>query len=490
MKVLLSLLVVLTLGLTACTFNPTSDPEVREVVHPAIGAGCGVEVQVQRFELVRRDFNGDEYWRAVLAVENTNRDTVILPAHDFFVVDAHGHKVAGQMGDRGWAREVPPGRIVSGIELGDPLTLLPEESILTAGFSHMFGAPPFCRPKTILIEDIQVQSNANVEVDQTSDISDAPAPTSTLTGTTLLEATSSPTPATGCIITVFNPLTELQREPDPFGMFIVRVPYGEHEVLSYTETVFVDPIGWYQIEVDGYRGWVEDSTMFISEKSDNCLFPIPTPVLHELPEELAVSDDGEAPSPIPTATLLPEAASSPAPAAGCIITVFNPLTELQREPDPFGTTLTRVPYGEYEVLDYTEEQWGPTVYGWYLIEVDDSVGWVENSSIFISEKSGNCLLPTPTPSPVSYELPNADAMTSPCIITIEHPLNRIHSEPGHFEGELVAEVPPGTYEVIGYTETSFMRTNDSSWFQIEVGEHTGWIENHTWGIAEKSSSCP
>ena len=88
---------------------------------------------------------------------------------------------------------------------------------------------------------------------------------------TLPQATNTPEPPTGCIVTVSNSLVPLMSEPDQFSIEIIRVPLGEYPTLEYKEILFAGHMrGWFQIQVGERIGWIRNDTWTITAKTSAC----------------------------------------------------------------------------------------------------------------------------------------------------------------------------------------------------------------------------
>jgi hypothetical protein len=93
---------------------------------------------------------------------------------------------------------------------------------------------------------------------------------STSGGATSDGATGDPT-ATGCVVTIKNPLVPLRQEPDSFSLELRLVPVGDHVVTDSTTRTFAgNPRRWLEVVVDGQQGWVEDNTIFVAAKTPGC----------------------------------------------------------------------------------------------------------------------------------------------------------------------------------------------------------------------------
>lgn len=73
----------------------------------------------------------------------------------------------------------------------------------------------------------------------------------------------------------------------------------------------------------------------------------------------------------------------------CTITVTNPLVRLMEQPDTFGLEVGQLPTGSYSVLEvrlvtFVDAQ------RWYLIDSSIGQGWVQDNSILVESKSGDC----------------------------------------------------------------------------------------------------
>lgn len=86
----------------------------------------------------------------------------------------------------------------------------------------------------------------------------------------------------------------------------------------------------------------------------------------------------------------PTEITTEAPPSGCVITIENSLVPLMSEPDPFSQQLIRITPGRYSTLDYTTATFAGSQQGWFKIDVDGHIGWVQDQIVFIAEKTGAC----------------------------------------------------------------------------------------------------
>jgi hypothetical protein len=74
-----------------------------------------------------------------------------------------------------------------------------------------------------------------------------------------------------CVLTINNPLVPLMSEPKRLGREIARARPNEYTPLGHK---IVDrglrEEGWFQIEVEGRKGWIVDDTWTIDRKSSSC----------------------------------------------------------------------------------------------------------------------------------------------------------------------------------------------------------------------------
>ena len=103
--------------------------------------------------------------------------------------------------------------------------------------------------------------------------------------------------------------------------------------------------------------------------------------------------------------------------------------------------------------------------------------------------------PVPGPAPASgqpreTEVAGADAPTplAACVLAIDQPLVPLRREPRQFSRELM-RIPPGRYDAQEYVVERFGPT-EHGWFSVVVEGRSGWVKDDTWGIAEKSGTCP
>jgi len=74
-----------------------------------------------------------------------------------------------------------------------------------------------------------------------------------------------------CVLTISNPLVPLMSEPKRLGRQIAKARPGEYTSLGHK---IIDrglgEEGWFQIEVEGRKGWIVDDTWTIDRKSSSC----------------------------------------------------------------------------------------------------------------------------------------------------------------------------------------------------------------------------
>jgi hypothetical protein len=77
--------------------------------------------------------------------------------------------------------------------------------------------------------------------------------------------------SSACVLTISSPLVRLMSEPDRFSRQVATVSPGEYTSLDHTITNFhgLKEDGWFQIEVEGRKGWVVED-MTIDRKSSSC----------------------------------------------------------------------------------------------------------------------------------------------------------------------------------------------------------------------------
>lgn len=86
-----------------------------------------------------------------------------------------------------------------------------------------------------------------------------------------IQPTLTPASTMSCVLTISNGLVSLMSEADVFSQEIIRVKPGEYASLAYTEKTFVNQQqGWFQIEVEGRLGWIQNDTWTIADKTSGC----------------------------------------------------------------------------------------------------------------------------------------------------------------------------------------------------------------------------
>jgi hypothetical protein len=74
-----------------------------------------------------------------------------------------------------------------------------------------------------------------------------------------------------CVITISNSLVALMREPNRFSEELIELDPGKYTPTKYiSQQSGVGKQGWFLVESEGKRGWVENSTWAIEEKSNAC----------------------------------------------------------------------------------------------------------------------------------------------------------------------------------------------------------------------------
>lgn len=94
-----------------------------------------------------------------------------------------------------------------------------------------------------------------------------PSPSPTNPSPSSPQANSS----SACVLTISRPLVQLMSEPDRFSRQIATVRPGEYTSLDHVITNFhgLKEDGWFQIEVEGRKGWIVEG-MTIDRKSSSC----------------------------------------------------------------------------------------------------------------------------------------------------------------------------------------------------------------------------
>ncbi|MGL5081229.1 MAG: hypothetical protein ACRC8A_07045 [Microcoleaceae cyanobacterium] len=120
--------------------------------------------------------------------------------------------------------------------------------------------------------------NGSVAPDPTSS-SHPQSTTSSLSPQTTQSVPSTVTPSpvptensSSCTLTISNTLVSLMSEPERLSRQIAKVRPGEYTSLDHKITSFhgLKEEGWFQIEVEGRRGWIADDTWTIDRKSSSC----------------------------------------------------------------------------------------------------------------------------------------------------------------------------------------------------------------------------
>ncbi len=77
--------------------------------------------------------------------------------------------------------------------------------------------------------------------------------------------------ASGCRVTIRNPLVSLSETPSNRALTGARVPVGTYTVLAGRVVTWAgQPQRWFQIEAGGRRGWIRDSRTQIDGRSSAC----------------------------------------------------------------------------------------------------------------------------------------------------------------------------------------------------------------------------
>ncbi len=84
-----------------------------------------------------------------------------------------------------------------------------------------------------------------------------------------------------------------------------------------------------------------------------------------------------------------DAASSSSTAA-CTIAIENPLVTLYEDTDTFGLEAGRAPPGSYAVNEIRTVDFAGKPQRWFNITAAGDTGWVQDNSILIASKSGDC----------------------------------------------------------------------------------------------------
>ena len=93
--------------------------------------------------------------------------------------------------------------------------------------------------------------------------------------------TASPTPRSSsnqesvplskCVLTIRNPLVPLMSKPDPFSQQLIAVKPGKYTALDYVIIKRANrEQGWFQIELEGRKGWIMNDIVTIKGKSSTC----------------------------------------------------------------------------------------------------------------------------------------------------------------------------------------------------------------------------
>ena len=76
--------------------------------------------------------------------------------------------------------------------------------------------------------------------------------------------------------------------------------------------------------------------------------------------------------------------------SGCAIVIANPLVTLYEDTDTFGLEAGRAPPETYAVEEIRTVTFAGKPQRWFQITADGDTGWVQDSSILIESKSGDC----------------------------------------------------------------------------------------------------
>jgi SH3-like domain-containing protein len=78
--------------------------------------------------------------------------------------------------------------------------------------------------------------------------------------------------SSACVSTVSNTLVALLSKPDMFSRQIAKVRPGDYNSLDYKIISFhgLQDRGWFQIELEGRKGWISDDTFAIERKNSKC----------------------------------------------------------------------------------------------------------------------------------------------------------------------------------------------------------------------------
>lgn len=78
-------------------------------------------------------------------------------------------------------------------------------------------------------------------------------------------------PLSGCVLTIRGPFVDLMSKPDQFSQELIAVEPGKYTALNYVTTNRVNrEESWFQIELEGRKGWIANNTFNIDGKSSSC----------------------------------------------------------------------------------------------------------------------------------------------------------------------------------------------------------------------------
>lgn len=131
-----------------------------------------------------------------------------------------------------------------------------------------------------LVVAVHSPNSGNISVVPTPPLQVTQSPSSS-PSPQLLQSSPSPTnpppgspqanSSSACILTINNPLVSLMSEPERLGRQIAKASPGEYASLGHK---IIDrglgEEGWFQIEVEGRRGWIVDDTWTIARKGSSC----------------------------------------------------------------------------------------------------------------------------------------------------------------------------------------------------------------------------
>jgi hypothetical protein len=94
---------------------------------------------------------------------------------------------------------------------------------------------------------------------------------------------------------------------------------------------------------------------------------------------------------------------------------------------------------------------------------------------------------TPRQTPGASGTVESSGPVGDCVITIQNPFVDLHEDPEPFS-QVIIRVPPGDYAVSDTAQGDFAG-GQQRWLQITADGRTGWIEDNTFNVEDKSGGC-